>query len=108
MYLFIPIDEEKGLPGKLQLRGIPTTLERAPKVEGEEEAGPEGAQEDKLVPEYREWTITHKNRELTVRAIYVKQTFAKVFLTAEVNGVTKEFDITSLSREDQEYVAQFK
>lgn len=113
----IPIDPAKGLLERIQIGGTPTNLERAPKKEGEEEVGPqggakkkgpEGAAENKLVPEYREWTITLKGKELKVRAIYVKQTFAKVTLKAEASGRTNDFDITSLSKEDREYVAQFK
>lgn len=108
MFYYIPIDPEKGLPGRLQIGGSPVKLEAPPKKEGEEEAGPKVANEDEIVPQYREWTITYKGEKLTVSAIYVSQTFAKVTLKAEANGVTKEFDITALSREDREYITQFK
>lgn len=108
LFFWIPIDPEKGLPSKLQIGGTPTKLEKGPEIEGKEEGGPKAAKEGEIVPEYRDWTITHKGKKLTVSALYVSQTFAKVTLKAEVNGVIREFDITSISREDREYVAQFK
>jgi hypothetical protein len=104
-FYFIPIDEKKGLPGKIQTNK-PGTLVRAPQKE--EEAEKTVVEDGVAEPEYRDWKITYRGKELTVRAIYVKQTFAKVYLKAEASGTTKDFDITSLSREDQAYVKQYK
>jgi hypothetical protein len=61
-----------------------------------------------VVPEYREWTITHKGKKIPARAIYVKQSAGKVFLKLEANGMEKGFSLSALSREDQAYVKQFK
>ena len=120
-YFAIPIDIKKGLPLKVQLGGTPTKLEKAPEKEGgeEEEAGEGGAEgegkdpgaaeeEAPVEPEYRDWKITFKGKEMSVRAIYVKQTFAKVTLKAEASGRSNDFDIPALSKEDREYIKQFK
>ncbi len=106
LYYPIPIDLKKGLPPNIQIAGMPTKFVKAPKKEGseaEKDAGDGG-----IEPEYRSWTITHKGKEIPVRAIYVKQGAGKVYLKAEANGVTQSFGISSLSKEDQEYVKQFK
>jgi hypothetical protein len=105
LYFYIPIDEKKGLPERVQVGGVPTKLVKAPKKEGAEEAKP--VDDGSVEPEFREWTITHQGRALTVRAIYVKQTFAEVFLKAEASGKTKGFQKTALSKEDREYITQF-
>lgn len=118
LYFPIPIDIKKGLPVKVQIGGTPTKLEKAPGKEGGEEAvsktteegqaDSKATEESQAEPEYRDWTITLKGRKIPVRAVYVKQTFAKVTLKAEASGRTNEFDITALSKEDREYIKQFK
>ena len=103
----IPIDPEKGLPNKIQLGPTPTDLVKGPEIEKpetDEAAGGEG----KVVPEFREWTITKKGKEYKVRAIFVSRTFAEVVLKGETTGKTKAFPINSISKEDREYVEQFK
>jgi len=102
----IPIHVKKGLPPNIQIAGMPTKFVKAPKKEASEteKAAGEGGTE----PEYRTWTIIHKGKEIPVRAIYIKQGAGKVHLKAEANGVTKPFAISSLSKEDQAYVKQFK
>lgn len=134
-YYTIPISEEKGLPPMIVIGVSPVKLEKPPETEGEEEGDPEAeggaeagsegeseggedaddakdgskdAVETKAVPEYREWTITHRGKPLTVRALYVKQTFAKVTLKAEASGRVNDFDITALSKPDRAYIRQFK
>ncbi|MEN8254044.1 MAG: hypothetical protein ABFR33_01105 [Verrucomicrobiota bacterium] len=106
LYYPIPISLKKGLPAKIQIAGIPTKFVKAPKKEVSE--AEKAAGDGKIEPEYRIWTITHKGREIPVRAIYIKQSAGKVYLKAEANGVTNPFAISSLSKEDQEYVKQFK
>lgn len=117
LYYPIPIDPEKGLPGKVEIGGIPTkfvknpTLEEAEKKEAGATGGGEAAgdaEDGKVVPEFREWTIKFKGQELEVRAIYIKQTFAEVTLKGEASGKEKGFPINSLSKEDREYIKQFK
>jgi hypothetical protein len=132
-YYKIPISADKGLPPMIVLNVTPVKLEKPPEKEGAEEGGSEGgaeagsegeseggkdaddaeggskdAVETKAVPEYREWTITHRGKPLTVRALYVKQTFAKVTLKAEASGRVNDFDITALSKADRAYIRQFK
>ena len=106
LYYPIPISLKKGLPSKIQIGGIPTNFVKAPKKEGSE--AEKTAEDDEIKPEYRTWTILHKGKEFPVRAIYIKQSAGKIHLKAEANGVTKPFDISSLSKEDQAYVKQFK
>lgn len=119
LYFFIPITVEKGLPTKVELGGVPTRLVKNPNLkEGDLKTGggggaaaatAEGAEEDgKVVPEFREWTIKFKGQELKVRAIYIKQTFAEVTLKAEASGKERAFPINSFSKEDREYIKQFK
>ena len=106
LYYPIPIDLKKGLPARIQIGGMPTRFVKAPKKEvseADKAAGVGG-----IEPEYRSWTIIHKGKEIPVRAIYIKQGAGKVHLKAEANGVTRPFVISSLSKEDQEYVKQFK
>jgi len=59
-------------------------------------------------PEFREWTITKTGKEYKVRAIYVDQNFGKVKLRGEATGVESWFPISSLSKEDKEYIKQYK
>lgn len=121
LYYFIPISPEKGLPAKVEYGGTATqfvknpNLQQTEKSEGEAGAdgivsgnGGNGGDSGKVVPEYREWTIKYKGQELTVRALYISQTFAEVTLKAEASGKEKAFLITDLSKEDREYIKQFK
>jgi len=105
LYYPIPIDAKKGLPKRVQIGGMPTSLVKAPKSE----TTAKGAAEDGVItPEYRDWTITHKGKKIPARAIYVKQSGGKVYLKLESNGREKGFLLNTLSREDQTYVKQFK
>jgi hypothetical protein len=54
--------------------------------------------------EYREWTITIKNQERKIRAVFVKFEDRKVFLQFEADGKTRSFDPTILSTDDQRYL----
>ncbi len=105
LYFPIPINPKKGLPKKVQIGGMPTSFVQAPKSA----ATTKGAAGDgEITPEYREWVILHKGKKIPVRAIYIKQSSGKVYLKAEASGATKPFLISSLSRDDQAYVKQFK
>lgn len=120
IYLYIPISPEKGVLKQIVLGGVPTQFIVNPNFSPEAKeagapaegtAGTPGAaaeEEGEAVPEFREWKIKYKGQELQVRAIYVKQTFAEVYLKAEASGRTKGFPITALSKEDREYIKQFK
>jgi len=59
-------------------------------------------------PEFREWIITKAGKEYKVRAIYVDQNFGKVKLRGEASGVETWFPISSISKEDKEYIKQYK
>lgn len=77
---------------------------------GEENMDEEDSTDEnaKTKPAFREWTLTIKGKEYKVRAIYVSQTFGKVKLRAEASGAENEFPISSLSKDDQAYIEQFK
>lgn len=104
-FIYIPVDPESGVHLRVQIGSKPANFVKAPEQAG---GAKKTAGKDGVVPEYREWNIIHKGKKIPVRAIYVDQTFAKVILKAEASGTVKEFDITSLSKEDQAYIEQFK
>lgn len=100
---------DKGPQGTTRIDGQPTKFMKAPekKVKAfekpkEEESG------DSLEPVFRGWTITLGTKKIPVRAIYVSQTFGKVILRGETSGKENAFPISSLSKEDQDYIKQFK
>lgn len=121
LYYKIPIDPEKGLPMKLQIGNIPTSFVKSPSydevVKGksaeettEDKATDktEKAEEEKVVPEFRTWTIDLKGKPVEARAIFVKLERGKVYLRLEATGQENGFEIHRLSRADQEYVKQFE
>jgi len=124
LYYQIPIDEKKGLPKKLQIGGTPTSFVKSPTSEpaeketttGETTGGTttkattdEGEDEDEEIkPEFRTWTITFKGKPIEARAIYLKQEKGKVYLRLEATSQENGFLLRALSKEDQEYVKQFK
>ena len=99
--------EDKGPVGNTRIDGVSTKFIKAPekKVKAFEKPKEEGV-EGALKPEFREWTIGPQ--KLKVRAIYLSQTFGKVKLRAEASGRESEFAISSISKEDREYIKQFK
>lgn len=94
--------------------GLPLTFVAAPGVttggSKEEAAAPKVATGKKgVVAEYREWTIVRRGKKpIKARAIYVSQTFGSVTIKSEANGREAVIPMNELSREDQEYVKQFK
>tara|TARA_E500000178_G_scaffold247365_1_gene244001 strand:+ start:4241 stop:4894 length:654 start_codon:yes stop_codon:yes gene_type:complete len=53
---------------------------------------------------YREWTLRAKGREIPVTAIFVKKAGSKVYLKDQKRGITKDFSISMLSKNDIEYL----
>ncbi len=56
--------------------------------------------------EYREWNITLKGRDkpIPVRAIFIQKKGNKVTLKDEKRGVENDFELSTLSKEDLEYL----
>jgi len=104
LYYPIPINPKKGLPAKIQIAGIPISLVKAPVKETEGADAGEGG----VTPEFRDWHISKGGKVHTARAIYLKQGAGKVFLRLESTGQEGSFPLHTLSKEDQEYVRQFK
>jgi hypothetical protein len=92
--------------------GTPTPFVKNEKAEekktAEAAAEKEAEAAENLQPEYREWTINNRGQAVKFTAIYIKQAGNKVFLKEQKRGITKDFPINRLSKEDQEYVKQFK
>lgn len=101
--------KQDGPTDQATIDGVKSYFVKAPekKVKAFEKPKEEGA-EGELKPDFREWTITRGSQKLTVRAIYLSQTFGKVKLRAEASGRENDFAISSLSKEDREYIEQFK
>jgi len=101
--------KQDGPTDQATIDGVKSYFVKVPekKVKAFEKPKEEGA-EGALKPEFREWTITLGSQKLKVRAIYVSQTFGKVKLRAEASGKENEFAISSISKEDREYIKQFK
>ncbi|MEN7972223.1 MAG: hypothetical protein ABFR47_00145 [Verrucomicrobiota bacterium] len=121
VYFRIPIDEKKGLPKKLELGGIPVSLVKSPyseaKAQEKSNGGPaikttkgvaEEEKEEEVKPEFRTWTITKKGKKFKARAIFLKREGNNIFLRLEANSMEGSFSLFTLSKEDQEYVKQFK
>lgn len=121
LYFSIPIDEQKGLPPRLQIGGMPTEFVKSPTydeaIKGATGGGTaaEGSAakkaedgEEEIVPEFRTWTIAFKGKPVEARAIFVKREKNEVFLRLEATGKEKGFPLHTLSKADQEYVKQFK
>jgi len=112
----IPI-KANGPPPKVRLpEGLPIEFVSAP---GREAIGtgsssttttaPKAVKgKDGITAEYREWSITFKGKKMKIRAIYVKQAIGTVDIKSEANGKIATIRLSELSREDQEYVKQFK
>ncbi|OUX37339.1 MAG: hypothetical protein CBE26_03320 [Kiritimatiellaceae bacterium TMED266] len=64
------------------------------------------ATETKPTIAYREWTLRAKGREIPVTAIFVKKTGSKVYLKDQKRGITKDFSVSMLSKEDIEYLRE--
>jgi len=124
-YYRIPIPATGPKEKVLMENGVPLVFVKGPNAEEGKEDGEkssstvsgddEGSSSDKekvkeesTEPQYRDWTITFKGKKRTVRALFVERKGGKVYLKAEVNGKTKAFLYSQLSRADQEYVKKFK
>ncbi len=107
----------KGPSSKISIDGVVSPFVKNPKLEEKKgdatttAAGPaKVATKDgkELVPEYREWTIRMKGREIKFTAIYIKKSGSKVTLKEQKRGKENDFSIAALSKEDQAYLKQFK
>lgn len=102
--------KQDGPVDQATIDGVKSYFVKAPekKVKAFEKPKEEGGSEDSLEPIFREWTIAHDGKKLKVRAIYVSQTFGKVTLRGEATGRENAFPISSISKEDQEYIKLYK
>ena len=100
---------DKGPQDTTRVNGISTKFMKAPE-KTKEKFVPKGKERADGVnePEYRIWKITLKGKEGKVRAIYLSQDFGNVTLRAEASGTKKAFPISSISKEDKEYIKQYK
>ncbi len=92
--------------------GLPLTFVPAPGApavgEGTVAAPKVATAKSGAIAEYRDWTITRRGKTIKARAIYVSQTFGSVTIKSQANGKEATIPMNELSREDQEYVKQFK
>ncbi len=106
----------KGPADKVNINGVVTPFVKNPNLEAKKEPGgvPAGpakvaTKEGKaLVPEYREWTINMRGKQMKFTAIYVQKSGTKVTLKEQKRGLSNDFPIAALSKEDQAYLKQFK
>jgi hypothetical protein len=95
----------KGPNEKISIDGVPSKFVKNEKAEADKKAeAAVAAADEKIQPEYREWTIINRGKKVPVQAIFVKQAGNKVFLKEKTRGITKPFPVNSLSRPDQEYL----
>lgn len=108
-----------GPADKARIGSFPTTLVRVADAKQADVATattpgsttlgvPSGTKTESNEPQYREWTITVKGKEVKVRALYVSQDFGKVTIKSEATGADATLMISSLSTADQEYVKTMK
>jgi hypothetical protein len=110
-YFRIPLDY-KGPKDSVMIDGLPSAFVKNEKLEQKRaveaaKAAQSGSQEE-LQPEYREFVLIKGGNKIPVEAIYIKQAGNKVTLKRKKDGKRNDFPLNMLSKEDQEYVKQFK
>ncbi len=101
--------KQDGPADQATIDGVKSYFVKAPEKKVKAFEKPEGeGSGDSLEPVFRNWTITKGVEKLKVRAIYVSQTFGTVTLRSEAAGRENSFPISSISKEDKEYIKQYK